>query len=315
MKIIIPGGTGQVGTLLPRDFVANGHEVVVLSRKPGRAPWRMVGWDAETVGAGREFDGADVVINLPAEASIVGTMPRTDALSQNPGSSPLAVGGAIARAPRPPRVGCKRALPPFTHIATMPRTTRQRASWAARRTMHRTPGGSASMWQRLGKTPQMNSNYRKLEGFASLGHDHEPGSRRDFRRSLGPGPLQAWRRSGDGRQYVSWIHDRDFIRAIYWLIEHSEMTGPVNLTSPILFLMPNSCAFCVQHGGLGSDCPPPSGCLQSALLHAHGNRVDTKESTRCAGTIGAIGVRFRVPDLRTAAEDLCRRWRELRHNS
>src|SRR5262249_57902407 len=37
---------------------------------------------------------------------------------------------------------------------------------------------------------------------------------------------------GDGRQYVSWMHDRDFIRAVYWLIEHPELEGPVNLAAP-----------------------------------------------------------------------------------
>src|SRR5713101_3626119 len=67
MKIVLPGGTGQVGTLLARAFVADGHEVVVLSRDPRNAPrrWRVIGWDAETVGAwAAEIDGADVVINL-----------------------------------------------------------------------------------------------------------------------------------------------------------------------------------------------------------------------------------------------------------
>lgn len=32
MKIVIPGGTGQVGTLLAGALTADGHEVVVLSR-------------------------------------------------------------------------------------------------------------------------------------------------------------------------------------------------------------------------------------------------------------------------------------------
>lgn len=36
---------------------------------------------------------------------------------------------------------------------------------------------------------------------------------------------------GDGRQFVSWIHDRDFVRAVYWLIDH-DLSGPVNLASP-----------------------------------------------------------------------------------
>ena len=67
MKIVLPGGTGQVGTMLARAFVADGHEVVVLSRFPAssQAAWRRVIWDAETVGLwAEEIDGADVVINL-----------------------------------------------------------------------------------------------------------------------------------------------------------------------------------------------------------------------------------------------------------
>src|SRR5262249_31908852 len=38
--------------------------------------------------------------------------------------------------------------------------------------------------------------------------------------------------AGDGRQYVSWIHDQDLVRAVYWLIEHDELEGPVNLAAP-----------------------------------------------------------------------------------
>ena len=34
MKVVIPGGTGQVGTILARHFRDCGHEVVVLSRRP-----------------------------------------------------------------------------------------------------------------------------------------------------------------------------------------------------------------------------------------------------------------------------------------
>src|SRR5262245_43766015 len=38
--------------------------------------------------------------------------------------------------------------------------------------------------------------------------------------------------AGDGRQYVSWIHDQDFVRAVYRLIERDELEGPVNLAAP-----------------------------------------------------------------------------------
>ena len=65
MKILIPGGTGQVGTVLARSFHADGNEVVVLSRNPISAPWRALLWDGRKPGPWTsELEGADVVINL-----------------------------------------------------------------------------------------------------------------------------------------------------------------------------------------------------------------------------------------------------------
>jgi NAD dependent epimerase/dehydratase family enzyme len=39
-------------------------------------------------------------------------------------------------------------------------------------------------------------------------------------------------RMGSGRQFVSWIHDDDFCRAIEWVLEHSELSGPINVAAP-----------------------------------------------------------------------------------
>jgi NAD dependent epimerase/dehydratase family enzyme len=37
---------------------------------------------------------------------------------------------------------------------------------------------------------------------------------------------------GNGRQYVSWIHEIDFCRAIEWLTDHQELQGAINITAP-----------------------------------------------------------------------------------
>src|SRR5262245_44761966 len=106
MKIVIPGGSGQVGTLLARAFVADSHEVVVLSRSPGKAPWRVVGWDAETVSDwAAEIDGADAVINLAGRnvnCRYHGANRRR--IKESRIISTRAVGQAIAGAARAPRV-------------------------------------------------------------------------------------------------------------------------------------------------------------------------------------------------------------------
>jgi uncharacterized protein len=73
MKVVIPGGSGQVGTILARAFHAAGHDAVVLSRRSTAAtPWRVVAWDGETVGSWvRELDGTDAVINLAGRSIAV----------------------------------------------------------------------------------------------------------------------------------------------------------------------------------------------------------------------------------------------------
>ena len=39
-------------------------------------------------------------------------------------------------------------------------------------------------------------------------------------------------RAGDGRQYISWIHHHDFVRAMFWLVERDDVEGAVNLAAP-----------------------------------------------------------------------------------
>src|SRR5262245_56065737 len=111
MRIVIPGGSGQVGTVLARAFHRDGHDVVVLSRQPQQAhPWRIVRWDAGRDGATlgewqREIDGADVIINLAGRSvnCRYNTANRLEILQSRVESTHV-VGEAIARASRPPRV-------------------------------------------------------------------------------------------------------------------------------------------------------------------------------------------------------------------
>jgi len=106
MKIVIAGGTGQVGTVLARAFQADGHEVVILSRKASdKLPWRVVEWDAKTLGDWTgEFEGADVVINLAGR--IVNCRYNDEnrrEIMDSRVNSTRAVGEAILKAKNPPQ--------------------------------------------------------------------------------------------------------------------------------------------------------------------------------------------------------------------
>src|SRR5262249_4537968 len=106
MKIVIPGGSGQVGTVLATAFHRDGHDVVVLSRRPDIRPWRVVSWDGVTLGSWQsEVDGCDVMINWTGRsANCRYTAAHRKEILQPRVLSPRVIGQAIMRAARPPRV-------------------------------------------------------------------------------------------------------------------------------------------------------------------------------------------------------------------
>src|SRR5688572_25693867 len=106
MKIVIPGGSGQVGTVLARAFHASGHQVVVLSRRPTAQRWRVVAWDGVTPGGWeRELDDCDVVINMAGRSVNCRYHARhRREIMDSRVLSTRVVGRAIAQARRPPRV-------------------------------------------------------------------------------------------------------------------------------------------------------------------------------------------------------------------
>ena len=64
LRIVIPGGSGQVGSVLARAFRSQGHDVVIISRK-STGQGQTITWDVKTHGEWTHaIDGADVVINL-----------------------------------------------------------------------------------------------------------------------------------------------------------------------------------------------------------------------------------------------------------
>src|SRR6185503_18307294 len=103
LKLVIPGGSGQVGVVVAREFRAAGHEVVVLARHVVPAPWRVVRWDPSSVdGWAAELDGADAVLNLAGRSVNCRYTPSNrDEIMRSRTVSVAAIGEAIRRARRP----------------------------------------------------------------------------------------------------------------------------------------------------------------------------------------------------------------------
>ncbi len=316
MKMVIPGGSGQVGTLLARAFAAAGHEVVVLSRNPAKAPWRVVRWDGATVGAwAAELDGADVVINLAGRSvNCRYNAENRRQIKESRVNSTRAVGRAIAQAARPPQVWLQASTATiYAHRYDAPNdeaTGILGGSEAGAPDTWRFSIDVATSWEKAADeivTPQT----RKVLLRSAMTMSPDPGGVFDVLLGLVRWGLGGT--SGDGRQFVSWIHDQDFIRAVHWLIDHPELDGPVNLAAPNP--VPNAEFMRGLRAAWGTGFGLPATRWMLAI-GAWFLRTETElilKSRRVVpGRLLQSGFVFQFPTWAEAAADLCRRWRERR---
>ena len=318
MKIVLPGGSGQVGTILARAFVAEGHEVVVLSRSPRPAPWRVVPWDASTVGDwAAEFEAADAVVNLAGRSvNCRYTAANRKLILDSRVESTRAVGQAIARAARPPRVWLQSSTATiYAHRYDAPNdeATGVLAGTATEVGAPDTWKFSAEVsqaWERAAveaDTPRT----RKVLLRSAMTMSPDRGGIFDVllglvRRRLGG-------TNGDGRQFISWVHDRDFVRAVYHLIGRDDLCGPVNVSSPNP--LPNA-EFLRElrvAAGVGFGLPASRWMVEvGAFLMRTESELALKSRRVVPGRLLDSGFAFDFPAWPAAAADLCRRWRDSR---
>ena len=233
MKVVIPGGTGQVGTALGRMLRSDGHEVVVLTRRP--AGDGQVFWDGERLGPwAREVDGCDVVINLAGRSvSCRYTKENLTAMMRSRVRSARVVGQAIAVAGRPPRAWLQMST--ATIYAHTYGTANDDATGVIGGSEEGVPGywafsvDIAQAWERELDEAKVPAT-RKVALRAAMVMTPDRGGVFDVlsrmaRLGLG-GPVAG------GGQYVSWIHEDDFTAAVRFIIDQDVLTGPVNLASP-----------------------------------------------------------------------------------
>ncbi|MGH8018084.1 MAG: epimerase [Opitutaceae bacterium] len=259
MKIILPGGTGQLGRILTREFTRAGHECVLLTRHPTRpsGPARAVAWDGHTLGPwADELDGAGVVVNLAGRiVDCRYSAANLEELMRSRVDSTRVVGEAIAIARRPPRVWLQASTATiYAHRHDAPNDEHSGRIGGAE------PGVPA-LWQR--------SVEIGLAWEAALAAARTPDTRRIALRTTmvmsaeKGGAFSAFAglcriglgRHGSGRQFVSWIHEYDFAAAINWLIAHEELDGPINIGAPDP--LPNRDFVAAIHRALGSRLAVP----------------------------------------------------------
>jgi NAD dependent epimerase/dehydratase family enzyme len=108
---------------------------------------------------------------------------------------------------------------------------------------------------------------------------------------------------------VSWIHERDFVRAVTYLIEHDELEGPINVAAP--HPLPQREFMRILRGALRVGIGLPA-TKWMAEMGAFVLRTDTElllKSRRVVpGRLLETGFQFEFPEWAAAAADLSARW-------
>ena len=235
-RTIITGGTGLIGRRLAAELSSAGHEVIVLSRDPARhapIPGALsVAWDARTAeGWGHLVDGAFAIVNLAGEIVSGGHIiplrgtwspERKRRIRESRLHAGEAVTAAIEAAATRPQVVVQ-----MSGIDYYP-------NGDSVMTEESPPGGHfmsevvADYWERSTAPVEALGVRRVITRMAPLLHRDSgplPASLLQFR-------LFAGGRLGSGRQWLSWIHLDDTVRALRFLAEHEAAAGVYNVAAP-----------------------------------------------------------------------------------
>lgn len=222
MQILLTGGTGFIGAALARALRERGDVVVVVSRRasPGTDGARTVTWEEAEAEVGR----SDAVVHLAGEpiADARWTAERLERIRSSRVDTTDRLARAVAGAPRRPRVfvsasavgiyGMRRddVVCDEQSSAADDLLARMCVAWEGAAGPAKAAGVRV-VHPRIGIVLGRGGALAKMEG--------------PFRWFLG-GPV------GDGKQWLSWIHVKDVVRALLFLVDHDELSGPVNLVAP-----------------------------------------------------------------------------------
>lgn len=240
---VVAGASGFIGTTLVRALGDDGYRVI----RVGRAD--AVRWD-DAAGLRAAVDGADLVVNLAGKSVNCRYSDRNrDEILRSRVETTRALRAAVAAAAPPPRVWFNASTATIYRHAT-DRAQDERTgelgsgfsvdvakTWEAEFFAGELPG-TRRIALRMAIVVGDGPATRMLRTLArtGLGGPQYDGWCPPHRRYRGIGPhptggRPAWYRTR-GRQRFSWVHIDDVIRALFFLRDHPEIDGAVNISSP-----------------------------------------------------------------------------------
>lgn len=225
-KLIIAAGTGFLGQSLLNHFKDRFDEIVILTRGNNRIDGiiKYVHWNAKTFsGWESELENAAILINLAGKSvdcRYTKENKREILLSRI--ESTKILNQAVLKCKKPPKHWLNSSTSTIYRFSLDKEMDEVNGEIGNDFSMN-----VAQSWEKaFFKTETPNTLKTALRTSIVLGKNGGALIPLKTLAKLGFGGKQ-----GRGNQYVSWIHETDFARAIDFIIEN-QMTGVVNLVSP-----------------------------------------------------------------------------------
>ena len=318
LRIVLPGGSGQVGRMLARFFQERGHHVTVLTRGPYTAPWQTVHWDGLTLGPWVEtLEGADVCIHLSGRSVNCRATARNrrELYDSRIGPTRL-LHQAFACLVNPPRLWMNAST------ATIYRHSLDKAMDEATGEI----GGNELISPRRRAPEKWNWTVELVKDWESAFFGAAtPRTRKIALRtalvfSPAPGSVFATLShlvraglggtQGNGHQLVSWMHESDYARALEFLMNHEDIDGPVNLSAPHPLPNREFMAALREAWEMPNGLPAPAALLKIGMFFLRTEpELVLKSRYVVPGRLLDAGFQFEFPTWPEAAADLVRQWR------
>ncbi len=226
MRILMTGGTGFIGRHLCKALLAEGHELTVFSRNPASVPVKC-GAGVHALAALAEWSpsrGFDAVINLAGEPIVDRrwTAQRKQVLwASRVALTEELVQHIVAAERRPGILLSGSAVGYYGNRgdALLDETSAPGDDF---------PAQLCKAWEQAARVAE-NSGVRVCLLRTGLVLSNDGGM---LGRMLPPFRLGLGGRIGDGRQWMSWIHIRDYVAIVLRLLRDDQVRGPCNLTAP-----------------------------------------------------------------------------------
>ena len=305
-RVVLAGGSGFLGQLLASYLQPHGWESVVLTRTPSaNARFPEIAWDARTLGDwAQSLEAADAVINLAGRSVNCRFTPENKRLVMDSRvDSTRVLGEAIARCVKPPGVWLN------SSTATIYKHSLERANDESSTDFSPTPEAKdaysvevALAWEKA-FNDALTPRTRKVALRTTLVFGAVEGGVFRILRRLARFGLGG--RMGSGKQYVSWIHDEDFCRAVEWILERPELTGPINMAAPHPVTNAEMMRIFRRVCGIPIGLPAAEWMLEiGAFVLRTETELLLKSRRVVPGKLLASGFQFRFPEMEEALRDL-----------